>query len=356
MLSAKPPAGPANVAAAEGARMFREAAEAPGLARLQLQRNAPAIQTLAARLRATPPRAVVTFGRGSSDHAATFLRYLIETRLGVMTASASPSVSSVYDVALGMEGMLCLVISQSGRSPDLLAAARAASEAGAFVVALVNDEASPLAAQADLTIPLLAGRELSVAATKSYIAALTASAQLVAFWLQDAALIDALDGLPELLADAWAQDWSPARTRLVSASNLYVLGRGIGFGVAQEAALKFKETCGLHAEAFSAAELRHGPMALVGADFPILAFTQNDETLSGVESALAACVAQGAAVMKAGGSEQAGVCRLPAPSAHPVLEPIAFVQSFYRMACELAVARGFDPDRPPHLSKVTETT
>jgi glucosamine--fructose-6-phosphate aminotransferase (isomerizing) len=336
--------------------MFREAAEAPRLARLQLDQNAPLLQALAARLRATPPKAVITFGRGSSDHAATFLRYLIETRLGVMAASASPSVSSVYGVGPGMEGMLCLVISQSGRSPDLLAAARAASAAGALVVALVNDEASPLAAQAEITIPLRAGPELSVAATKSYIAALTTGAQLVAFWRQDAALIDALDGLPNLLAEAWRQDWNPARKRLMRARHLYVLGRGIGFGVAQEAALKFKETCGLHAEAFSAAELRHGPMALVGADFPILAFAQNDETLSGVESALAACVGQGAAVMKAGGSDQAGVFRLPTVSAHPVLEPVAFAQSFYRMVCELAVERGFDPDRPPHLSKVTETT
>lgn len=356
MLGAKPPRGSDNAALAEGSRMFREAAEAPALARLQLEQNAPIIRALAERLRATPPRAVVTFGRGSSDHAATFLRYLVETRLGVMTASASPSVSSVYDVAPGMEGMLCLVISQSGRSPDLLASAQAAAAAGALVVALVNDEASPLAAQADMTIPLRAGPELSVAATKSYIAALTAAAQLVACWQQDAALTDALDGLPGLLADAWAQDWGAARKRLIHARHLYVLGRGIGFGIAQEAALKLKETCGLHAEAFSAAELRHGPMALVGADFPILAFAQNDETLPGVESALVACVGQGASVMKAGGSDQAGVCKLPAPSAHPVLEPIAFVQSFYRMACDLAVARGFDPDRPPHLSKVTETT
>ena len=254
-----------------------------------------------------------------------------------------------------MEGMLCLVISQSGRSPDLLAAAQAASAAGALVVALVNDETSPLSALADLTIPLRAGPELSVAATKSYIAALTTSAQLVAFWLQDVALIEALNELPDLLAKAWTQRWPEAQAKLIDARDLYVLGRGIGFGVAQEAALKFKETCGLHAEAFSAAELRHGPMALVGPGFPILAFAQNDETLAGVESAVASCVSQGADVLKVGGTDQPGVCRLPAPTAHPVLEPIAFVQSFYRMACELAVARGYDPDRPPHLSKVTET-
>lgn len=336
--------------------MFREAAEASAVVRAQLVQNAFLFQTLAGRLRAAPPRAVVTLGRGSSDHAATYARYLIETRLGVMTSSAGPSVSSVYDASPSMEGMLCLVISQSGRSPDLLAAAQAAAAAGALVVALVNDEGSPLAALADLTIPLRAGPELSVAATKSYIAALAATAQLCAFWLEDTALLAALDGLPDRLAEAWTQQWTAAPARLIGARNLYVLGRGIGFGVAQEAALKFKETCGLHAEAFSTAEVRHGPMALVGPGFPILAFAQDDESRPGVEAAVAACVAQGADVMKVGGIDQPGVCRLPAPSAHSVLEPIAFVQGFYRMVCELAVARGFNPDRPPHLKKVTETT
>jgi glutamine---fructose-6-phosphate transaminase (isomerizing) len=223
-------------------------------------------------------------------------------------------------------------------------------------VAMVNDEGSPLAAQADLTIPLCAGPELSVAATKSYIAALAASVQLVAYWLNDDALIEALDGLPALLTEAWTHRWGPAQTRLLAARSLYVLGRGVGFGIAQEAALKFKETCGLHAEAFSSAEVRHGPMALVGAGFPILAFSQDDETRPGVDEAVAACVRQGAEVMMVGGADQPGICRLAAPIAHPVLEPIAYVQSFYRMACELAVSRGYDPDRPPHLSKVTETT
>src|SRR5665213_3295288 len=130
--------------------MFREAAEAPAVVRTQLRMNRQTIMGLADRLRASPPRAVVTIGRGSSDHAATFARYLIETRLGIMTASAAPSVSSIYEAAPAMENTLCLAISQSGRSPDLLAAAEAASAAGALVVAMVNDATSPLAAIADV--------------------------------------------------------------------------------------------------------------------------------------------------------------------------------------------------------------
>jgi glucosamine--fructose-6-phosphate aminotransferase (isomerizing) len=336
--------------------MFREAAESPAVVRAQLNRNQRTLDDLAQRLRAQPPRAVVTLGRGSSDHAATFARYLIETRLGIMTGSASPSVTSIYDVAPGMEDTLYLVISQSGRSPDLLAAAEAAKSAGALVVALVNDDASPLADIAEVVAPLIAGPELSVAATKSYVASLSAITQLVAAWTGDLPLLAALPGLPHLLDRAWNRDWTAAIPRLSSATNLYVVGRGVGFGVAQEAALKFKETCGLHAEAFSTAEVQHGPMALVGPGFPILAFAQNDETLEGVEALAAACADRGADVIKAGGAARRGVLQLPTEVAHPVLEPIACALSVYRMINALALARGFDPDRPPHLAKVTETT
>jgi glucosamine--fructose-6-phosphate aminotransferase (isomerizing) len=342
--------------AADQTRLGREAAEAPAVVRAQLGANEQILRDLAARLRAKPPRSVVTLGRGSSDHAATYARYLIETRLGVMTASTPPSVASIYDAATPMQDTLCLVISQSGRSPDLLASAEAARAAGALVVALVNDATSPLAELADITAPLLAGPELSVAATKSYIGALSAVVQLVAHWNQDAALLSSLARLPEVLDQAWTQDWSDALPLLKDARSLYVLGRGVGFGVAEEAALKLKETCGLHAEAFSAAEVRHGPMALVGPDFPVLAFAQGDETRAGVEAAAAAAAAQGAPVIKAGGGPLAGVLSLPTHDACPVLEPIAYALSFYRLVGALALARGLDPDRPPHLTKITETT
>jgi glucosamine--fructose-6-phosphate aminotransferase (isomerizing) len=335
--------------------MFAEAAEAPAVVRAQFETNRRPIEDLARRLRAAPPRAVATLGRGSSDHATTYARYLIETRLSILTTSSAPSVSSVYDAAPDMDRTVALAISQSGRSPDLLAAAQAAKAAGALLVVLVNDETSPLAAMADVVLPLKAGPELSVAATKSYLAALAAIAQLVAHWAEDEALLIALDGLPGLLGAAWGLDWTPALAPLRTAQSLYVLGRGIGFGVAQEAALKFKETCGLHAEAFSTAEVRHGPMALVGPGFPVLAFVQDDETRPGVEAAIDACLAQGADVIQAGGEPRPGAIALPVLPAHPALEPIAQAQSFYRLANALALARGFDPDRPPHLFKVTET-
>jgi glucosamine--fructose-6-phosphate aminotransferase (isomerizing) len=333
--------------------MFREAAEAPAVVERLVTANRPLIQALAAALRADPPRAVVTCARGSSDHAATYAKYLIETSTGVITSSAALSVSSVYASEPKLEGVLYLAISQSGKSPDILAAVEAARQAGALVVALVNDEASPLAALADHVLPLHAGPEISVAATKSYIAALAGIAQLVAAWSQDTELEGALQALPEVLRRAWLLDWSPAAERLKAARNLYVLGRGVGYGVAQEAALKFKETCGLHAEAFSAAEVLHGPMALVKEGFPVLIFAQADQSQDSVVTLARDLQARGVDVMLAGGDEGGGA--LPTVSTHPNLEPIARIQSFYRMANGLSILRGHDPDKPPHLNKVTET-
>ena len=261
------------MSSAASTQMFREAAQAPEVVRALLDANATRVADLAERLHRAPPRAVVTCARGSSDHAATFARYLIETRLGLLTSSAAPSVSSVYDAAPALAGTLMLTISQSGASPDLLAVVSRARAAGARIVALVNAEGSALAQLADDLLPLHAGIERSVAATKSYICSLAAIVQLVAEWSADAALGAALQRAPQQLTRAWQLDWSVAVTRLTPVNNLYVVARGLGLGVAQEAALKLKETCGLHAEAVSAAELRHGPMALVRAGFPLLLFT-----------------------------------------------------------------------------------
>lgn len=335
-------------------RMFTEAAEAAAVVRNQRKANAPLITDIAARLRARAPTAVLTCGRGSSDHAATYAKYLIETRLGTLVSSASPSVSSLYNASPADEHMLCVAISQSGQSPDLIATVEAARSEGAATLALVNVPGSPLGAIADMLLPLRAGPETSVAATKSYIAALAAIADLVAAWAGDDALDAALDALPDLLDQAWQTDWSPLVDQLANAKGLYVIGRGVGLGIAQEAALKFKETCGLHAEAFSAAEVRHGPMALVGPDFPLLVFRQSDETEAGIDDLVAETIARGAPVLVTGAAPP-GAIPLPSTAAHPAIEPILRIQSFYRAANALSLRRGFNPDRPPNLRKVTET-
>jgi glucosamine--fructose-6-phosphate aminotransferase (isomerizing) len=336
-----------------GALMFAEATSAHQAVRAQLASGRFA--ALADRIRQLDPRVVATCARGSSDHAATFAKYLIETRAGVLTASLAPSIASVYRAETMLRGALVLLISQSGASPDLLATAEAAKRAGALVVAFVNAEGSPLGAIAHETLPLAAGVERSVAATKSFIASLSAIIGLVAHWTEDNDLISAHRAAPDLLQAAWALDWSAAAPALARSSSLYVIGRGLGFAAAGEAALKLKETSGLHAEAFSAAEARHGPMALVGPGFPLLLFAQGDAAGVSVAEFGADAAVRGATAFLAG-AEAAGVTQLPTIAADPALAPMLQVQSFYRLAHAVALLRGRDPDRPPHLSKVTETT
>lgn len=340
--------------APESTLMFREAGEASDVVRAQRSWNAGIVRELAERLRSSPPRAVVTLARGSSDHAATFARYLIETRAGVLTSSASPSVGSIYDATPDLSGAMVLVISQSGRSPDLLAAARQASERGALLVAMVNDEDSPLAAMVDVLIPLCAGVERSVAATKSFIASLAATLDLTAAWTGEPDIEQALATLPAKLSEAWALDWSSALPELRKASAMYVVGRGHALGVVQEAALKLKETCGIQAEGFSAAEVRHGPMAVVREGFPVLLFGQEDESLDSVADLAREFADRGANVISAGVPGAPGI-RLPVVKADSLVAPILQIESFYRLANMMAVARGLDPDRPQHLTKVTET-
>jgi glucosamine--fructose-6-phosphate aminotransferase (isomerizing) len=345
-----------NAAPSSPTAMLREAQEAPEVVARLLKSNADLCGDLGARLRASPPPFAVTCARGSSDNAATFAKYLLEIHSGLVTASVGPSVTSVYEARPRMRNALFLAVSQSGRSPDILHLAQAGRDDGALTVALVNDTSSPLASTCEVVLPLHAGPEKSVAATKSFIAALAAGLQLVAHWSQDQALLTALDGLPDVLHKASKTDWSAALPMLSQADNLFVVGRGVGFAVAQEAALKLKETSGVHAEAMSSAELMHGPWTLAGDHFPILVLSQDDETLSGVNDLIAKLNDQNVPVVVAGAADGPAKVMLPSgDGVHPYLAPIAMIQSFYPLVNAIAQARGRNPDAPPRLRKVTET-
>jgi glutamine---fructose-6-phosphate transaminase (isomerizing) len=341
--------------------MLREAAEAPEAVARQLARNQDLCREIGQRLRARPPRFVATCARGSSDNAATFAKYLIEIRLGAVVASLGPSIRSIYRSRPRLADALFLAVSQSGQSPDLLSLAEAAREDGALTIAIVNEPASPLAERCEMVLPLHAGPERSVAATKSWIASLSAMLQLVAAWSADAALADVVRRLPDDLARAAATGWGVGEALLAGADDLYVIGRGPGFAAAQEAALKLKEIAGVHAESYSAAELMHGPLTLAGPRFPALVFSQSDPALDGVVELLRRLAALRVPLAVAGPAAQAvaglpGLLDLPlAEDLHPFAAPVATVQSFYPLVERVARARGRDPEKPPHLSKVTET-
>lgn len=335
--------------------MLQEARDAPRAVERLLACSGGAIDALAQVLRQSSIRTVATIARGSSDHAANFVGYLLMARLGVVATSLPPSVVTLHQAPINTECLAAIAFSQSGRSPDLIDAMTALRDRGAMTAVFVNDIASPLAHAAQHTIDLHAGEERSVAATKSFIAQLVAGVRLLAAWAQDSALLDALARLPLSLDAAVRIDWSSAIEGLHSANRLLVIGRGAGLFIAHEMALKFKETCGIQAEAFSGAEVKHGPMALMASGYPVLVIAPRGPTQRGLIEVADELRGRGAYVMLAASQEVPQAQLRIVDTGHEYLDGVSAIQSFYPMVEALARARGLDPDKPRHLSKVTRT-
>ena len=336
-------------------RMLDEAREAPDAIARLLAADEERYAALGNDLRADAPRSLLTIARGSSDHAAHYMAYLTMARLGRLVTSLPMSLVTLYQSRLLREGLLSLAFSQSGQSEDLVVPTRFFRAGGARTVAFVNDTASPLAQAAQWVFDLHAGSERSVAATKSHIAQLVAGARLVAEWQDDQALRLALDALPADLQRASEQDWRSGVDAFADVDRLLVVSRGLGLAVAMEAALKFKEACGIQAEAFSGAELRHGPMALVEEGYPLLVFAVRGPAQPGLLALAEDMRKRGARVLLAASRGTAHADLPLATSDAEDLDPILAIQSFYPMVEALARARGRDPDAPRHLAKITVT-
>ena len=335
--------------------MAREIAETPQAVQRLLDAETPAFVAIGRRLREAAPAVIVTCARGSSDNAAAYFKYLTELMLGVPVASMGPSIASVYGRPLRLEGAMIVAVSQSGQSPDIVALQAAARRGGAYAISIVNQADSPLAREADAVVALHAGEERSVAATKSCLASAVALAAIVAEWADDDGLRIAIGRLPQTLAGALACDWSAAVPVLAAASSAYVIGRGPALPVAAEAALKLKETAMLHAEAFSGAEVMHGPLQLLHEGFPVIAFRQNDASAPAMGQAVARLRAAKGRVFVAEAEATGADALRMAATGHGALDPLAALLSFYGLAERVARARGHDPDAPSLLRKVTET-
>lgn len=339
--------------------MRREIDEIPEAVSRLLSGSGDAIAEAGAALRAHSPAVLVTIARGSSDHAAHFLKYAVELTLGTPVASLGPSLASVYGVTPRLAAGAALAISQSGRSPDIVAMMQAARDGGALTLCLANTLPSPLSRTSDHAIDICAGPEQSVAATKSFVCSLAAGLALVAEWGGDAELRAALHRLPEHLAAATRLDWPGLAEALAPARSLYVLGRGPTAAIAHEAALKFKETCGLHAEAYSTAEVLHGPVEIVGPGVPVLAFAVADAAESGIATTVDGLAQKGAGAFLTAPSSSPGAgsaTRLPRiETGHPLLDAAAAIVPFYAFVEAFARQRGRNPDAPQSLRKVTET-
>ena len=331
--------------------MAREIGEIPAGAQ-QLVNRFDEIQSLAERIGREQPRVVAVCGRGSSGNVGVYLRYLFETHLRLLVSPTAPSVVTTYRRPPDMTGALFVLISQSGRSPDLVMATEVARTAGALTLAIVNDGASPAADAADLVLPIGAGPEKAVAATKTVALSMVATSLLAAALAEDAGLSEALRRLPDRLQQALKCDWSAWGESIAAAPAAFVAARGYGLGTAREIALKATETMQLPALGFSAAELRHGPRAAVKPETPVLILRQNDESASTVDDLAHDLRAAGETVFLAGGPASA----LPwIGDDHPLTDVIAMLVPAYRAIEAAARRRGLDPDRPEHLTKVTQT-
>lgn len=335
-------------------RMAAEFREAPEAVQRQAKELSGPLSDLVPRLKRNPPDVVVTCARGSSAHAATFGKHLIERHLGIVCADAAPNIASVYHQRLRLKDQLFLSISQSGRSDDLVESARMARDAGAITAAIVNDTQSPLATASEIVLPMGAGPERSVAATKTFVASLAALLRLTAAWAGDPAFSAPLERLPERLAAASELDWSAALGALSKATSLLTLGRGPTLAIAREAALKFKETCDLPAEAFSSAEFQHGPVSLVANHYPVIIFPPTDAAAKGLLELAADIRGKGAAVFITCHGGTAGSLPALAPD-HADTDAICLIQSLYGLLVRLAERRGTNVDQPRHLRKVTRT-
>ncbi|MBN9045905.1 MAG: SIS domain-containing protein [Rhizobiales bacterium] len=335
--------------------MLRETEQSPTVVATLLEKEAGTFAGIARIFAKNQPPVVTTAARGSSDHAATFFKYLMEIATGIPVASIGPSVASVYGAKLRLKDGLHFTVSQSGASPDIVAAQAAAKKGGATTVAVVNVTESPLAKEADIVLALNAGEEKSVAATKSFIASVAALSGVVAAASGDSALSDGLARLPEALAATQPDGREAVENLLFNARSLYTGGRGTAFAIALEAALKAKETANIHAEAFSLAELMHGPMRLVEQGFPVVAFLPRDEAFDSNIQTLKRLHSFGASIVTLSDAVTPGY-RLPSASTgNTHLDPLVSLVNYYRLIEAVTRRKGFDPDKPRNLNKVTVT-
>ncbi len=336
-------------------QMRTEVLEIPTALERMLSNSGAQIDEVVAALKTADPSYMATIARGSSDHAATCFKYVSEIMLGMPVVSLPPSIISIYDAPLKLRNCACMLISQSGQSPDLLAMAQRVRASEQLTFAVTNCPDSPCAKACDNVIDMNAGEELSVAATKTFVNSVIASLLVLAKLHGNNKLLEAIANLPEQLAKAATLDWAELRHSLDGKNSLFTIGRGLTLAMADEAALKFKETCQIHAESYSAAEALHGPVSLVVKNFPILIFAGQDVAEDSLAAAADHFASQEAAVF-ATTDKVKQASQLPfVRTGHWITDPLSLIVSFYAFIEKVASERGINPDQPRNLSKVTKT-
>lgn len=342
-----------------GRIMSGEMAEQPAVLRRILEEGAPRIREVASAIAARSPRFVLLAARGTSDNAALYTKYLLEIRLGLPCGLTSMSTTTAYGARPDLTDVLVITVSQSGGSPDLVASAKAAREAGAITLAVTNNPDSPLAAVSEFHIDILAGQEKALPATKTY------TASLLSLYL----LVEGLRGgdgtaakvLPELAALVLSRqdEVRQLASRYRFAERMVITSRGYGYPTAKEAALKLMETSYIPALSYSGADLLHGPLAMVDNISPVIAVVTDGKGGEALQPVLDRLRGRGADLVVIGPQSQVDAASagfvLPTDGVPEELQPILEILPLQLLAYEVTIARGQDPDAPRALAKVTET-
>ncbi len=338
-----------------------EILEQPAVLARLLEREAEAARQIAAAIRASRVRYVLIAARGTSDNAARYGQYLLGAHNRLPVGLATPSLFSVYGEPPRLEGGLVIGISQSGQSPDIVAVLAEARRQGVLALAITNERESPLAAEAGLVLPLHAGEERAVAATKTYTASLAALALLSCALDGDIGRLEALQQVPAALARVLDEEEGIARAvdRYRYMESCVVLGRGYNYATAYEIALKLKELNSLLAEPYSSADFMHGPIAVVGTGFPALVVAPSGKMFETMHRFSLELKARGAELLVISDRPALlaeAVTPLPLPEGVPEwLSPLVAVVPGQLFALHLTLIKGNDPDQPSGLLKVTRT-
>lgn len=333
--------------------MRREANESPDCVAKFLEMESGKVEALARAIRSSPRGTFLTLARGSSDCAAAYFSTAMALLNGQLVTTLPPSLVSVYHAPLSYSDAWLVAFSQSGQSPDLLAVAHAFGSQSSRSIAFVNDTTSPLANAVSWPIALHAWPEQAVAATKSVVTQFVGAARLAAALCESGEASQAFVNLPQQLLASTLVDSLASASALATASNLFVIGRGPGLSVAQEIALKFKETCGIHAEAISSAELKHGPMEVLGAQTHTLVLALEGPGKDELLACATFLKSEGVPVQIVGSIASADIRVVPA--SHFVLHPVCALTTLYLLVDDVARLRERNPDSPKRIQKVTLT-
>ncbi|MFN0109636.1 MAG: SIS domain-containing protein [Blastocatellia bacterium] len=341
--------------------MLSEIEQQPAAIEQTIKRESKKIERFAAQLRKNRPRLIVLVARGSSDNAALFGRYLLELTTGIPVSLAAPAVHTLYKAKLDLRDALVIGVSQSGEGDDINLTLENAKRSGAMTLAITNEAESTMAKLADETFLIHAGRERSVAATKTY------TGQLLIFHLlaraiggNKAAKEMEIERIPELAAESLKlkSEIAAMVERYAFMKQCVVVGRGLNYANAYEFAIKLMETCYVVAERFSGADFLHGPIAMVDSGFPVFVFAPSGPTLKGTKELLTKLQGIGAETLAI--SSEPSVLKaasrgIKMPRINELLSPIPYVIPAQLFAALLAEAKGLTPDQPRSLSKVTKT-